>query len=43
MENGKVEMILRDAELLYSEAIEELKRGKLRNAAEKAWGAIVHR
>lgn len=31
--------LFKDAEFLYQEAIEELARGKVRNAAEKAWGA----
>ena len=33
--------LLEDADFLYGEAIGELGRGKLRNAAEKAWGATV--
>lgn len=35
------EELFKDAEFLYQEAIEELDRGKVRNAAEKAWGATL--
>ena len=35
----RVRAIFADARLLYDDALEELERGKLRNAAEKAWGA----
>ncbi len=34
-----VTALFEDAWVLYADAIEELQRGKLRNAAEKAWGA----
>ena len=41
-EMGKeAERILKDAESLYHEAMRELDSGKLRDAAEKAWGATV--
>lgn len=33
------EELFKDAEFLYQEAIEELNKEKIRNAAEKAWGA----
>lgn len=36
-----IKQLLKDADFLYNEAIEELNRGKLRNAAEKAWGAAL--
>ena len=39
--NQRVEAIFKDAEGLHQEAMEELRRGKLRDAAEKAWGATV--
>jgi uncharacterized protein (UPF0332 family) len=39
--NHRAEEIFADAESLYREAIEELDRGKVRDAAEKAWGATV--
>ena len=35
------EELFKDAEFLYQEAIEELNRGKVRDAAEKAWGATL--
>ena len=38
-EAERVSAIFADARLLYADALEELERGKLRNAAEKAWGA----
>ncbi len=31
--------VFADAWVLYQDALEELERGKLRNSAEKAWGA----
>ena len=34
-----VEAIFADARVLYEDALEQLESGKLRNAAEKAWGA----
>ena len=37
----RVEAIFRDAENLHQEAMEELREGKLRDAAEKAWGATI--
>ena len=36
-----VEPIFEDAESLYQEAMRELEIGKLRDAAEKAWGATA--
>ena len=39
LEAERVSAIFADARLLYADALEELDRGKLRNAAEKAWGA----
>lgn len=39
VENDQVTHIFQDAWALYADAMEELERGKLRNAAEKAWGA----
>ena len=39
LETEHVAAIFADAWLLYEDAIEELERGKLQNAAEKAWGA----
>ena len=38
---GEVETLLRDAEDLYQEALKELEAGKLRKAAENAWGATA--
>jgi hypothetical protein len=35
----RVTALFADAWLLYEDAIEELQRGKIRNSAEKAWGA----
>jgi hypothetical protein len=40
-QSQRVNTIFKDAENLYREAIEELGRMKLRDAAEKAWGATV--
>ncbi len=37
----KSKELFKDAEFLYHEAIKELARKKLRNAAEKAWAATV--
>ncbi|MCP8309575.1 MAG: hypothetical protein H3Z54_12940 [archaeon] len=37
----EVEMLLKDAESLYHEALKELKAGRLRKAAENAWGATA--
>ena len=39
LETEQVTAIFVDAWVLYEDALEELERGKLRNAAEKAWGA----
>jgi len=39
--NQRVEAIFKDAEGLHQEAMEELRRGRLRDAAEKTWGATV--
>lgn len=33
-------IIFADARILYADALEMLDSGKLRNAAEKAWGAV---
>jgi hypothetical protein len=38
MIDNRVETIFQDAECLCHEAIEDLGRGKMRDAAEKAWG-----
>lgn len=37
----KVKQILNDATSLYKEALAELERGNLRDAAEKSWGATL--
>ena len=39
LETERVNAIFADARLLYDDALEQLEAGKLRNAAEKAWGA----
>ena len=39
VETERTAAVFQDAWWLYSEALEELGHGKLRNAAEKAWGA----
>ena len=39
LETEQAAAIFADAWFLYEDALEELERGKLRNAAEKAWGA----
>ena len=39
LETEQVTTIFADAWVLHADALEELERGKLRNAAEKAWGA----
>ena len=39
VETERVTIVLADAWALYEDALEELARGKLRNSAEKAWGA----
>ena len=41
LETKRVTEIFQDAWVLYSDAMEELERGKIRNAAEKAWGATL--
>ena len=38
---SEVETLLKDAEKLYHEALKELEAGKLRKAAENAWGATA--
>lgn len=38
-ENELAAAIFADARVLYADALEMLELGKLRNAAEKAWGA----
>jgi hypothetical protein len=39
LETERADTIFADAHVLYADALEELDRGNLRNAAEKAWGA----
>ena len=39
VETNNVASIFADARTLYQEAIEQLAQRKIRNAAEKAWGA----
>lgn len=39
LETEQVAALFADARLLYDDAMEQLEQGKLRNAAEKAWGA----
>jgi hypothetical protein len=39
LETERADAIFADAQFLYADALEELDRGNLRNAAEKAWGA----
>ena len=39
LEPERVGVLFADARVLYADALEQLERGKLRNAAEKAWGA----
>ena len=39
MEIERVTSLFADARALYADAIEQLEQDKLRNAAEKAWGA----
>ena len=39
LETERADAIFADAHVLYADALEELDRGNLRNAAEKAWGA----
>ena len=37
----KVKEIIKDARSLYQEALQELEMGRVRDAAEKAWGATL--
>ena len=39
VETNNTNSLFADARLLYQDAIEQLAQGKIRNAAEKAWGA----
>jgi hypothetical protein len=39
LETERADAIFADAHVLYADALEELDRGNLPNAAEKAWGA----
>ena len=39
LETEQIAPIFADAWMLYQDAMEQLEQGKLRNAAEKAWGA----
>lgn len=39
VQTDRVAAVFLDARALYQDALEELDRGKVRNAAEKAWGA----
>ena len=39
VETERVTEVFQDAWVLYADALEELGRGGIRNAAEKAWGA----
>jgi len=41
MVESEVEAILKDAEDLHKEALRELNEGRIRKAAENAWGATV--
>ena len=38
LETEQIAAIFADAWMLYQDAMEQLEQGKLRNAAEKAWG-----
>ena len=38
-DNHTAEVVFADAHTLYDDALEMLELGKIRNAAEKAWGA----
>ncbi len=40
-QEDRVEALFQDAQALYQEALREMSEGKLRNAAEKAWGATM--
>lgn len=39
--SNEIEMLLRDAESLYHEALKEFEAGRVRKAAENAWGATA--
>ena len=39
LKTKRINAIFADARLLYDDALEQLEAGKVRNAAEKAWGA----
>ena len=39
LEREQAGELFADAQVLYADALEQLEQGKLRNAAEKAWGA----
>ena len=39
VDTDRAAAVFRDSWALFEDALEELERGKLRNAAEKAWGA----
>ena len=39
LETERVSLIFADARELYDDALEMLEQGRLRNAADKAWGA----
>ena len=39
MEDNQVKEIFADARVLHADALDMLHQGKIRNAAEKAWGA----
>ena len=41
MLDGRADEIFQDAESLFADSLEQLYAGKLRNAAEKAWGATL--
>jgi HEPN domain-containing protein len=41
MIDDRVNELFKDAESLYREALRELEGGKIRDAAEKAWGATL--
>lgn len=41
MKEGRVKEIFEDADSLYRESLKELEEGRIRDAAEKAWGAMV--
>lgn len=41
MGKNEVKALIMDAERLYDEALKEVKVERIRNGAEKAWGAVV--